>query len=110
MSAALVAWADGVRLRVRLTPAGGADRLEGLARDSAGLEHLKARVRAVPENGEANAALEALVAKAFGAPRRDVRVVSGATARVKTLALHGIDLERAIAALAKVCAAGKANP
>lgn len=46
---------------------------------------LKARVRAAPENNEANRALEKLIAKAFGVPKSSVRVARGATARLKTL-------------------------
>lgn len=52
---------------------------------------LKARVRAAPTEGEANAALEALVAKAASRPRSAVRVVAGQTARLKTLEIEGLD-------------------
>ena len=50
-----------------------------------GRSHVKARVRAVPENGAANQALQRLVAKALGVPTSAVSVVAGATARLKTL-------------------------
>ncbi|KAF0177356.1 MAG: hypothetical protein FD124_430 [Alphaproteobacteria bacterium] len=81
-------------LRVRLTPAGGADRVEGVAVDSAGEPHIKARVRAAPEDGKANAALEALLAKALGVPKSAVRVERGATARIKSVAVDGVDAAR----------------
>lgn len=77
------------RLTVRLTPSGGADRIDGLAHDDAGLPYLKARVRAAPEDGKANAALEALIAKAFGVAKGKVKVVRGMTARLKTLEIDG---------------------
>ncbi len=80
---------DGVELRVRLTPRSSADRVEGVAESSDGLVHLAARVRAVPEKGAANAALERLVAGWLGLPARDVSVTGGATARVKLLAIAG---------------------
>ena len=54
-----------------------------------GRSHLKARVRAVPENGAANTALERLVAKALGVPASTVSVVAGGTARLKTLRVAG---------------------
>lgn len=57
--------------------------------DEAGLPYLKARVRAAPENGEANAALEKLIAKAFGVAKGKVKVVRGQTARMKQLEIEG---------------------
>lgn len=74
---------------VRLTPAGGADRIDGVARDSDGKLYIKARVRAAPEDGKANAALEALIAKTFGVAKSKVRVARGQTARVKTVEIEG---------------------
>jgi uncharacterized protein YggU (UPF0235/DUF167 family) len=72
------------KLRVRLTPSGGADRIDGAASDDTGL-YLKARVRAAPENNEANRALEALIAKALGVAKSKVSVSRGQTARLKVL-------------------------
>jgi uncharacterized protein len=86
------------RLTVRLTPRGGADRIEGWVKDGAGQVFLKARVRVPAEDGKANAALIALIAKAVGRPASGVRIVSGATARVKTLEIDGLDLEAVAAA------------
>ncbi len=39
--------------------------------------------------GAANAALIELVAKSFGLPRRDVRLIAGDKARLKRLAIAG---------------------
>lgn len=89
------ATAEGVRLRVRLTPAGGADRLDGVAVDAAGEAYLKARVRAAPEDGAANAALVALLAKTLGLAKSAVRIERGHTARVKLVAAAGVDAETA---------------
>jgi uncharacterized protein YggU (UPF0235/DUF167 family) len=76
------------RLRVRLTPSGGGDRIDGRAADEIGA-YLKARVRAAPENNEANRALEALIAKAFGVAKSKVSVSRGQTARLKVLEIDG---------------------
>lgn len=76
------------KLRVRLTPAGGADRIDSRALDESG-HYLKARVRAAPENNEANRALEALIAKAFGVAKGKVTVSRGHTARLKVLEIDG---------------------
>ncbi len=46
-------------------------------------------MRAAPENNEANRALEALIAKAYGVAKSKVSVTRGATARVKTLEIEG---------------------
>lgn len=93
--------ADRVQIHVRLTPRGGADRLEGWARDDAGRVFLKARVRAAPVEGEANAALEALIAKALGLPRSRVSVARGTTQRLKTVEIEGVDAAALEAALGK---------
>ncbi|PZV34172.1 DUF167 family protein [Mesorhizobium kowhaii] len=80
---------NGVELFVRLTPKAALDRLEGVETAADGRSHLKARVRAVPENGAANKALEKLIAKALGVPASAVSVVAGGTARLKTLRIAG---------------------
>ncbi|QND68023.1 DUF167 domain-containing protein [Mesorhizobium loti] len=79
----------GVDLFVRLTPKAALDRLESVETTADGRSHLKARVRAVPENGAANQALERLLAKALGVPPSAVSVVAGGTARLKTVRISG---------------------
>lgn len=78
---------DGFRLRVRLTPKGGADAIDGPGAGADGTAFLKARVRAAPEKGQANTALEALIAKALGIPKSAVTVDKGATGRLKIVAV-----------------------
>ncbi|TPK82295.1 DUF167 family protein [Mesorhizobium sp. B2-4-17] len=80
---------NGIELFVRLTPKSSVDRLEGVETSADGRSHFKARVRAMPENGAANQALEKLVAKALGVPGSAVSVVAGGTARLKTLRVVG---------------------
>ncbi|WP_054310327.1 DUF167 family protein [Mesorhizobium sp. 1M-11] len=87
--------ADGIDLFVRLTPKAASDALDGVETTADGRSHLKARVRAVPEKGAANVALEKLVAKALGAPASSVAVVAGGTARLKTLRVSGDPAELA---------------
>ena len=90
------------RLRVRLTPRGGADRIDAVERGEDGLLLVRARVRAAPVDGEANAALEALLAKAMKTPRSSVRVARGASARIKTVEIDGLEPEECVARLAAV--------
>jgi uncharacterized protein (TIGR00251 family) len=80
---------DGLILSVRLTPRGGRDGLDGVEPLADGREVLKIRVRAAPSDGEANAALVAFLAKLMGLPRSRVRLVAGASARLKTVLLEG---------------------
>lgn len=79
----------GVSFHVRLTPKGGRDALEGWAKASDGSPHLKARVRAVPEDGKANAALVSLLAEKLDVPKSAVRIASGATSRLKRVEIAG---------------------
>jgi uncharacterized protein YggU (UPF0235/DUF167 family) len=80
--------AEGLVLRVRLTPRAGRDAVDGLE-DTAEGPALKARVRAIPENGEANAALEKLLAQWLGVAKSTVAVTAGGKSRIKTVTVSG---------------------
>lgn len=80
---------DGVALAIRLTPKSSRDAIDGTKADSAGKAHVAARVRAVPDKGAANAALEKLVASWLGVPSGGVAVTAGHTARLKTVTVSG---------------------
>lgn len=80
-----------MRLAVRVTPRGGRDGVDGWATDSGGRPYLKVRVSAAAADGEANAALTAFLAKTLKRPKSAVRIVSGETARVKTLEIEGLE-------------------
>jgi len=81
--------ADAVLVEVRLTPRGGRDAIEGIERRDNGQAVVKARVRAAPSNGEANAALCRLIANAAGVAVRDVTIAAGAKSRVKRVRIEG---------------------
>lgn len=97
---------SGLSLRLRVTPRGGADALEGIAILSDGRPVVLARVRALPADGAANAAVEALVAAAAGVPKRDVRVAAGRTQRTKTVEIDGDGATLASAIAAALASAG----
>jgi uncharacterized protein len=86
---AWTAAADGLLLSVRLTPRGGRDAIEGIGTLSDGRAVLRARVRAAPSEGEANAALQTLLARKLGVPARNVHLVAGASARLKRVKIEG---------------------
>ena len=94
---------DGIDLFVRLTPKAALDRIEDVETTADGRSHLKARVRAVPENGAANHALEKLIAKALAVPASAVSVVAGGTSRLKTLRVLGepVALAKSVEALGR---------
>jgi uncharacterized protein len=72
----------------RLTPKSSKDAIDGLAETSDG-PAFQARVRAVPEDGAANAALEELVARWLDVPKRSVSLVTGGKSRFKSLRIAG---------------------
>lgn len=74
---------------MRLTPKSSRDSLDGIVVSADGRAQVLARVRAVPEKGQANAALVRLVARSLGCPPSSVSVVAGGTARLKTLRIAG---------------------
>jgi uncharacterized protein (TIGR00251 family) len=79
----------GLVVDVRLTPKGGRDAIDGIAPLGDGRTVLKARVRAAPHEGAANAALMRLIARAAGAPASRVAIVAGATGRLKRVRIAG---------------------
>lgn len=95
----------GVVLAVRLTPRGGRDAIEGVAQSSGG-PVLQVRVRPPPHDGEANAALIRMIARALGVAPRAVSLIAGASARVKRLKIAGSAIALA-AALETIAASGK---
>lgn len=82
------ATADLVTVRVRLTPKAAADAVVGIG-DTADGPALLVRVRAVPERGAANEALEKVVAGWLGVPAKSVAVAAGARSRLKTVTVAG---------------------
>jgi uncharacterized protein (TIGR00251 family) len=80
---------EGLALWVRLTPKANRDTIEGVAVAGDGRRRLTAKVRAVPADGKANAALVRLIAGWLGVPRGEVSVAGGAASRSKTVLVRG---------------------
>ena len=78
------------RIRVRLQPRASSSRITG---EKDGV--IQVRVTAPPVDGEANAALEKLVAKKLGIAKSKVKVVKGETSREKLLEIDGLGEEDA---------------
>jgi uncharacterized protein (TIGR00251 family) len=81
--------AQGISIALRVTPRGGRDEIDGIETLANGRTVVKVRVRAIAEGGEANRAVMELLAKSLGVPKAKVKVLSGATSRLKQVAVDG---------------------
>jgi uncharacterized protein (TIGR00251 family) len=85
---------DGVRVRLKVTPKSKREQIGGLLDEPDGGplgegRTLKVSVTAAPEDGKANAAVIALLAKEWGVAKSAISVVSGATDRRKLVEIRG---------------------
>ena len=72
-------------LKLKVVPGASRSEISGWLDDM-----LKVRVCAPPEQGKANAAVEALVAKALNLPVRSVAIVSGTSSQQKVIQIRGL--------------------
>ena len=75
-----------IRLTVRVVPRASKPGIAGV-RDGA----LLVRLQSPPVEGAANAELIEVIAKAFGAARRDVSLESGERSKLKRVAIEAVD-------------------
>ena len=80
----LAAIPGGVRLHVHAQPGAKRSEIVGPHGDA-----LKIKIKAVPEDGKANAALLKFLAKAWDLPRGSLSLLSGAASRRKTVLIAG---------------------
>lgn len=81
----------GVFIRFHLHPRASKEVIEGI-RPTADGAAFKVRVRAAPQEGEANRALAALVARWLEVPRSRVSIVAGPRSRLKRVKVEGDQL------------------
>ena len=81
--------AQGISVALRVTPRGGRDDIDGVETLANGRSVLKLRVRAIADGGEANRAVTVLLADRLRVPKASVRIVSGATSRLKQVTIDG---------------------
>lgn len=79
---------DGVILSIRITPKGGANRIEGTGIRGEST-YLKVRVSAPPEDGKANAALIEALAAWLNMPKSSFSVIGGHKSRQKSILVSG---------------------
>lgn len=97
MTAAERPWrtaANGLRLLVRVTPKASREGVDGVSATAQG-PALAVRVRAPADKGEANRAVEAVVADWLAVPKSSVSVAQGGKSRLKTVAVEGEPLRLA---------------
>jgi len=90
----LLSTPDGCILTIKATPRASKSEIAG-----ADPAWLRVRLQAPPVDGKANAALSQLFAKTFGIPKRSVEILTGDTARLKRVKLHGVSAGAVAAAL-----------
>ncbi len=83
------ACADRVRVALRVIPKASRNRIDGLESGTDGKAYLKVRVTAAPERGKANSAVVKMLAKYWGQPKGQIKVIAGATARNKVVEVSG---------------------
>jgi hypothetical protein len=74
--------------RFRLTPKSTKEAVDGVVETPDG-PAFQARVRALPEDGAANRALEELVARWLGVAKQSVSLAKGGKSRLKSLRISG---------------------
>ena len=81
--------AGGVTFNVAVVPRASRSRIVGLHAGA-----LKVSLAAPPVDGEANAELCAMLAKALGVTKRSIRIVTGEHAKAKTVHVDGVSIEQ----------------
>lgn len=99
--AALEVVGAGLRVHLRVTPKASRNAIQGLMPGPDDSELLKVAVTTVPEDGKANAAVIALLAKSWRLPKSSLTLVAGHTDRSKVVEIagDGAELRDRIAAL-----------
>jgi hypothetical protein len=80
---------DAITFTVRAQPRAAKSAIAGEVEGS-----LKIKLAAPPVDGAANEELIRFLAKLFGVARRDVTILSGATAKTKILQINGLASEQ----------------
>ncbi len=76
-------------IAVQVAPKAGRDEIVGEVTDAAGKQWLKIKVAAAPEDGKANKAVIALLAKHLGVAPSRLTIIRGETSRKKMVHVAG---------------------
>lgn len=78
----------GVQFRIKVTPKASSNRLGEVIKTEEGYFVLKVYVTSVPEQGKANEAVIAILAKSLHLPKRSIILKQGAKDRYKMIEIH----------------------
>jgi hypothetical protein len=81
--------ADGLVLKLQVTPRARRSAIDGAIEDGDGELRLKVAVTAAPSDGAANDAVIGLLAKTWRMPKSAFSIAAGAAGRSKTLHIAG---------------------
>ncbi|MBF0547128.1 MAG: YggU family protein [Candidatus Riflebacteria bacterium] len=81
--------AGGVKLSIQVVPRSSRNEISELLE-----EKCKIKIKAPPVEGEANHELIEFLAKIFGVSKKNIRIVSGASSKGKSVEISGIDVLR----------------
>ena len=85
---------NSTRLKIKVVPGASRSGLAGWLGEA-----LKVRVSTPPENGKANAAVEALLTQSLGLPTGAVNIVSGRKSPHKLVEIDGMSRQNLLEAL-----------
>ncbi len=91
---------SGLNVAIRLTPNARQTGFDGVMKTAEGKTVLKVSVNVPPEDGKANKALVAFLAKSWRLPKSSFSLVSGQSSRLKVILITG-DGPALLAQLAK---------
>ncbi len=80
---------SGLLVNIRLAPKARDNKIIGITDIADSKKAVKVSVNAIPEDGKANKALIALLAKTWKIPKTSMSLVSGHTNKNKTLLIEG---------------------
>lgn len=75
-----------MKIKLKIVPGSSKDCIMGWLGDA-----LKVKIKAPPENGKANVAVEKFLAKSLGVSVKNVKITSGFTAANKVIEIRGLE-------------------
>lgn len=80
---------SGLIINIRLSPKAKDNKIIGITDIADGKKAIKVSINAIPEDGKANKALIALLAKTWKIPKTSISLISGHTNKNKILLIEG---------------------
>jgi len=88
---------DGVKIPLKVSAGASKTKIIGLYGSA-----LKVAVNAPPEKGKANRAVIRLMEKSLGVSKKQIKIITGQTSKIKIVEIIGIDLSTCISKINKL--------